>query len=137
MGTRSNVPDRGPEGRARVDQVGAQPGAGLLAAARGRQSRGDRQSVRAKVGLNSFIISVKDGKPSMLVEYVSDFLFAVDLKGDGVKRTLCPRRRCGYPGRSARWAPPSPTSCARIPGLWLSSTSSTGCRSSTKARSCG
>jgi hypothetical protein len=45
-----------------------------------------------KVGLNSFIISAKDGKPSMLVEYVSDFLFAVDLKGDGVKRTLWSQR---------------------------------------------
>lgn len=46
----------------------------------------------AKVGLNSFIISAKDGKPSMAIEYVSDFLFAVDLKGTGVKQTLWTQR---------------------------------------------
>jgi len=45
-----------------------------------------------KVGLNSFIISTKEGKPSMAVEYVSDFLFAVDLKGQGVKQTLWSQR---------------------------------------------
>jgi hypothetical protein len=43
-------------------------------------------------GLNSFIISVKDGKPTMTVEYVSDFLFAVDLRGTGVKQTLWSQR---------------------------------------------
>ena len=45
-----------------------------------------------RVGLNSFIISTKEGKPSMAVEYVSDFLFAVDLKGQGVKQTLWSQR---------------------------------------------
>jgi hypothetical protein len=45
-----------------------------------------------KVGLNSFIISAKDGKPSVAIEYVSDFLFAVDLKGTGVKQTLWTQR---------------------------------------------
>src|SRR4029077_5179325 len=45
-----------------------------------------------RVGLNSFIISTKEGKPSMGVEYVSDFLFAVDLKGQGVKQTLWSQR---------------------------------------------
>ena len=45
-----------------------------------------------KIGLNSFIISTKEGKPSMAVEYVSDFLFAVDLKGQGVKQTLWSQR---------------------------------------------
>ncbi|MEX2220311.1 MAG: VCBS repeat-containing protein [Candidatus Rokuibacteriota bacterium] len=45
-----------------------------------------------KVGLNSFVISAKDGKPSIAVEYVSEFLFAVDLKGDGVKQTLWTQR---------------------------------------------
>jgi hypothetical protein len=48
-----------------------------------------------KVGLNSFILSSKDGKPSMLIEYVSDFLFAVDLKGEGVKQTLWSQRYSG------------------------------------------
>jgi hypothetical protein len=43
-------------------------------------------------GLNSFIISAKDGKPTMVVEYVSDFLFAVDLRGTGVKQTLWSQR---------------------------------------------
>ena len=45
-----------------------------------------------KVGLNSFIISAKDGNPSVAIEYVSDFLFAVDLKGTGVKQTLWTQR---------------------------------------------
>jgi hypothetical protein len=45
-----------------------------------------------RVGLNSFILSAKDGKPSIVVEYVSDFLFAVDLKGEGVKQTLWTQR---------------------------------------------
>jgi hypothetical protein len=45
-----------------------------------------------KLGLNSFIISAKDGKPSVAIEYVTDFLFAVDLKGTGVKQTLWMQR---------------------------------------------
>jgi len=45
-----------------------------------------------KLGLNAFIVSAKDGKPSMAIEYVSDFLFAVDLKGEGVKQTLWTQR---------------------------------------------
>ena len=45
-----------------------------------------------KVGLNSFVLAAKDGKPSMAIEYVSDFLFAVDLKGEGVKQTLWTQR---------------------------------------------
>ena len=45
-----------------------------------------------RVGLNSFVISAKEGKPSMAIEYVSDFLFAVDLKGEGVKQTLWSQR---------------------------------------------
>jgi hypothetical protein len=49
-------------------------------------------SYAPKLGLNSFVISVKDGKPFMLLEYVPDFLFAVDLKGDGVKQTLWTQR---------------------------------------------
>jgi hypothetical protein len=43
-------------------------------------------------GLNGFVVSAKDGKPSIAVEYVSDFLFAVDLKGQGVKQTLWTQR---------------------------------------------
>jgi hypothetical protein len=45
-----------------------------------------------RLGLNAFILSAKDGKPSMAVDYVSDFLFAVDLKGTGVKQTLWSQR---------------------------------------------
>jgi hypothetical protein len=45
-----------------------------------------------RLGLNSFIVGAKDGKPEMIVEYVSDFLFAVDLKGEGVKQTLWTQR---------------------------------------------
>jgi hypothetical protein len=46
----------------------------------------------SKIGLNSFVIETKDGKPSMAIEYVSDFLYAVDLKGEGVKQTLWMQR---------------------------------------------
>ena len=45
-----------------------------------------------RIGLNSFVIETKDGKPSMAIEYVTDFLFAVDLKGEGVKQTLWMQR---------------------------------------------
>ena len=45
-----------------------------------------------RIGLNSFILAAKDGNPSMEIEYVSDFLFAVDLKGEGVKQTLWTQR---------------------------------------------
>ena len=45
-----------------------------------------------KVGLNSFVLATKNGKPTFLVDNVDDFLFAVDLKGDGVKQTLWTQR---------------------------------------------
>jgi len=45
-----------------------------------------------KIGLNSFILTSKGGKPSIMQEYISDFLFAVDLKGEGVKQTLWSQR---------------------------------------------
>jgi hypothetical protein len=46
-----------------------------------------------RIGLNAFVLETKDdGKPSMAIEYVSDFLFAVDLKGEGVKQTLWMQR---------------------------------------------
>jgi hypothetical protein len=45
-----------------------------------------------KLGLNSFVISSKDGNPSVAIEYVPDFLFAVDLRGTGVKQTLWTQR---------------------------------------------
>ena len=45
-----------------------------------------------RVGLNAFVISSRDGKPFTMIEYVSDFLFAVDLKGEGVKQTLWSQR---------------------------------------------
>ncbi|HXJ83000.1 MAG TPA: VCBS repeat-containing protein [Candidatus Methylomirabilis sp.] len=45
-----------------------------------------------KVGLTSFILKLKDGKPVYAVDDVPDFLFAVDLKGEGVKRTLWTQR---------------------------------------------
>jgi hypothetical protein len=45
-----------------------------------------------RVGLSSFILTTRDGKPEYAVEDSPDFLFAVDLKGDGVKRTLWTQR---------------------------------------------
>jgi hypothetical protein len=45
-----------------------------------------------KAGLNSFILTVKDGKPKFLVDTIESFLFAVDTKGEGVKQTLWAQR---------------------------------------------
>ena len=45
-----------------------------------------------RTGLSSFILTTVDGKPKYVAEDIPDFLFAVDLKGDGVKRTLCTQR---------------------------------------------
>jgi hypothetical protein len=45
-----------------------------------------------KAGVNAFILRVRDGRPGYLANDVSEFLFAVDLKGDGVKQTLWSQR---------------------------------------------
>jgi len=45
-----------------------------------------------RTGLSSFILTTVDGKPKYVAEDIPDFLFAVDLKGDGVKRTLWTQR---------------------------------------------
>ena len=57
-------------------------------------------------GLNSFIISAKDGKPTMVVEYVSDFLFAVDrtLCGRALSRHGGGRFAAGFGGKAAAGA---------------------------------
>jgi hypothetical protein len=41
-----------------------------------------------KVGVTSFAVQARDLKPRYLVDDLSDFLFAVDTKGAGVKQTL-------------------------------------------------
>lgn len=51
---------------------------------------GNRWHPRA--GLNSFILAVRDGKPRVLVDNQPDFLFAVDLRGEGIKQTLWAQR---------------------------------------------
>jgi hypothetical protein len=43
-------------------------------------------------GLNSFILGVKDGKPRYLEDSIEEFLFAVDVKGDGYKQTVWTQR---------------------------------------------
>jgi len=43
-------------------------------------------------GLNSFILGIKDGKPRYLADSIEEFLFAVDLKGDGYKQTVWTQR---------------------------------------------
>jgi hypothetical protein len=45
-----------------------------------------------KVGLTSFILTTRGGKPTLVMDDIADFLFAVDLRGDGVKRTLWTQR---------------------------------------------
>ncbi|MGH7396948.1 MAG: hypothetical protein ACRELW_05375, partial [Candidatus Rokuibacteriota bacterium] len=42
--------------------------------------------------LSSFILTAPDGEPRYMVDYVNDFLFAVDLVGAGVKQTLWTQR---------------------------------------------
>jgi hypothetical protein len=41
-----------------------------------------------EIGLNSFILSAKDGKPKFLADHIDSFLFPVDLTGQGHKQTL-------------------------------------------------
>jgi len=45
-----------------------------------------------KVELSSYIIAVKDGRPRQLVDVGQTILYAVDERGDGVKRTLWGQR---------------------------------------------
>ncbi len=45
-----------------------------------------------RTSLNGFILTQKDGKPKLAVENIDEFLFAVDLKGDGVRQTLWSQR---------------------------------------------
>ena len=45
-----------------------------------------------KSGLNSFIVGVKDGKPKYLEDSIEEFLFPVDIKGDGYKQTVWTQR---------------------------------------------
>jgi hypothetical protein len=48
----------------------------------------NRYSPQQNLGLTSFVLTTRDGKPSVLVQDLSQILFAVDATGDGVKRTL-------------------------------------------------
>ena len=43
-------------------------------------------------GLNSFILGVRDGKPRFLQDNIEEFLFAVDVKGEGYKQTVWTQR---------------------------------------------
>jgi hypothetical protein len=43
-------------------------------------------------GLNSFILGLKDGKPRVLQDSIEEFLFAVDIKGEGHKQTVWTQR---------------------------------------------
>jgi hypothetical protein len=45
-----------------------------------------------KMGLNSFILTVRNGRPEFLLDDAGEFLFAVDLRGGGVKQTLWTQR---------------------------------------------
>jgi len=45
-----------------------------------------------KAGLNSFVITAKDGKPRFLADNLEMFLFAVDAKNEGHKQTLWAQR---------------------------------------------
>ncbi|HTY77237.1 MAG TPA: hypothetical protein VMI34_05395 [Candidatus Bathyarchaeia archaeon] len=45
-----------------------------------------------KSGLNNFIIGAKDGKPRYLDDSIEEFLFPVDIKGDGYKQTVWTQR---------------------------------------------
>jgi hypothetical protein len=45
-----------------------------------------------KGGLNSFIVGLKEGKPRYLADSIEEFLFPVDIKGDGYKQTVWTQR---------------------------------------------
>ena len=46
----------------------------------------------SRVDMNSFIVGLKNGKPSVLVDHVDSILYAVDERGTGVKQTLWSQR---------------------------------------------
>src|ERR1051326_4591834 len=46
----------------------------------------------SRVGMNSFIVNAKGGKPTVLVDQVDSILYAVDERGAGVKRELWSQR---------------------------------------------
>jgi hypothetical protein len=46
----------------------------------------------SNIGLNSFILSAKNGKPKFLADNLDMFLFPVDLTGQGIKQTLWTQR---------------------------------------------
>jgi hypothetical protein len=48
----------------------------------------NRYHPNSAILLNSLILTTRDGKPAVLAKDVSQILFALDLTGDGVKRTL-------------------------------------------------
>ena len=52
----------------------------------------NRYSPLANAALTSFIVTSKDGNPSLLVQDLFQILFVVDATGDGVKRTLWVQR---------------------------------------------
>lgn len=54
------------------------------------QVLGNRYDPRAE--LNSFILAIRDGRPTVVVDNIREFLFAVDLTGQGVKQTLWVQR---------------------------------------------
>jgi hypothetical protein len=46
----------------------------------------------SKVGMNSFIVAVRKGKPTILVDQIDSILYAVDERGTGAKQTLLSQR---------------------------------------------
>ena len=46
----------------------------------------------SKVGMNSFIVGVRNGKPTVFVDHVDTILWAVDERGTGAKQTILSQR---------------------------------------------
>ena len=46
----------------------------------------------ARIGMNSFIVGIRGGKPSILIDQVDSLLWAVDERGAGVKQTIWSQR---------------------------------------------
>lgn len=46
----------------------------------------------SKVGMNSFIVGLRNGKPTVFVDHVDTILYAVDERGTGAKQTLLSQR---------------------------------------------